>query len=132
MKQDSMLMFDNEALHHSERKPRKALIKESQELPVHPKTFDWTILSDPERIGKKFEFDDFKTLFSFVLNLLKYQEEINHHGDIYVEHRSVSVEIFTHDVNAVTEIDLEFAKFCDSLFDDVQYHFIGKNHNDEE
>mgnify|MGYP003120612149 CR=1 FL=1 len=125
MNDNSMLLFDKEALHHSSKEKKKNRILESSDLPNHPRTFDWKLLEDPERIGKKFEFDDFKTLFSFMLNLLKHQEKSEHHADIYVQHRSVSVEVFTHDVNSVTELDLEFARFCDDLFVDVRYHFMG-------
>ena len=128
MKENSMLLFDKEALHFREKnKKNYKNILESTELPIHPRTFDWKLLDDPERIGKKFEFSDFKTMFSFVLNLMKHQEELGHHADIYVGSRSVSVEVFTHDVNAVTEIDLEFARYCDDLFSDVGYHFIGSS-----
>ena len=122
---NSMLLFDREAMHFQEKDKSKSSLNESSNLPIHPKTFDWKLLENPERIGKKFEFSDFKTMFSFVLNLMKHQEEVGHHADIYLQHRSVSVEVFTHDVNAVTEIDLEFAKYCDDLFTDVGYHFSG-------
>jgi len=123
---NSMLNFDKAALHHSNSKCKeKSRILESTDLPIHPRTFDWKLLEDPERIGKKFEFTEFKTLFSFVLNLLKHQETSGHHADIYIQHRSISIEVFTHDVNTVTELDLEFAKFCDDLFVDIGYHFAG-------
>lgn len=125
MTDNSMLLFDKEALHHSEIKGSKKNLLESSSLPIHPRTFDWKLLEDPERIGKRFEFSNFKIMFSFVLNLLKHQEEIGHHAEIYLSHRAVSIELFTHDVNSVTEIDLEFARFCDDLFNDVGYHFIG-------
>ena len=71
MKENSMLLFDKEALHFREKnKKNYKNILESTELPIHPRTFDWKLLDDPERIGKKFEFSDFKTMFSFVLNLM--------------------------------------------------------------
>ena len=127
MIENSMLLFDKEALHFNEKKKESNQLLESANLPIHPRTFDWKLLQDPERIGKKFDFSDFKTMFSFVLNLMKYQEEIGHHADIYLQHRSVSVELFTHDVNSVTELDLEFARYCDDLFTDVGYHFSGSS-----
>ena len=124
MSDNSMLLFDKEALHFSESTKGCNLL-ESSTLPIHPRTFDWKLLNDPERIGKKFDFSDFKTMFSFVLNLMKYQEELGHHADMYINNRSVSIEVFTHDVNAVTEVDLEFARYCDDLYIDVGYHFSG-------
>ena len=123
---NSMLLFDKEAMHFREKNKSEDALLESNSLPIHPRTFDWKLLENPERIGKKFKFSDFKTMFSFVLNLMKYQEEIGHHAEIYMQHRSVSVEVFTHDVNTVTELDLEFAKYCDDLFTDVGYHFSGE------
>ena len=57
----------------------------------------------------------------FIDELLLEQERMNHHALIQIEHRVVSIESYTHSINAVTEQDLILAKFCDEIFEDTKY-----------
>ena len=95
-------------------------------LPITPKKFDWTTLQAPERIVKSFQFKHYKILKAFLSELIDYQEKLGHHAKIIVEGNIVTVESYTHNVEEITELDLELAKFADLLYQDVQYYFLTK------
>jgi len=122
---DSMLIFDKEAMsHNSTKSSRSEFVSESQELPIHPKTFDWKVLSDPERLSKTFSFKYFNEAFTFSLNMMKHMEETKHHATISILDKSITVSTYTHNIDSVTELDIELTKFADSLFEDIKYHFL--------
>lgn len=98
----------------------------SLDLPIAPKSFDWTTLEDPQRLVKSFEFKHYKITKVFLNELIDYQEKIGHHAKIIVEGNIVTVETFTHNVEEITELDLELTKFSDLLYEDVQYYFLTK------
>ena len=95
-------------------------------LPIEVKKPEWILLQDPERIAKTFEFDSFDNMRYFIDELLLEQERMNHHSLMIIDYMTVSVETYTHSLNAVTEQDLLLAKFCDEIFEDTRY-FEGKN-----
>jgi 4a-hydroxytetrahydrobiopterin dehydratase len=98
---------------------------------VAKKTEGWEIVTDPNRLKRDFEFDSYERMWNFLNELLLYQEEVQHHGKIIIDHRKVIVEVYTHDVDDVTEIDKEYAQTADDIFDDVQYININKRIDDE-
>lgn len=95
----------------------------SDDLPVSVDKDDWDHLKNPERISKSFKFLNFEKLSFFITELLNYQEDSQHHAKIVIENNSVSVESYTHIIESVTSLDFELAKFCDNLYQDIQ--FIG-------
>ena len=94
------------------------------ELPIHAERPTWIVASNPERLLRKFGFDDPRQKKAFLVALLDYQEEIKHHALVIVDSAGVEVETYTHNVDAVTELDKELAKFCDELYEDVKYYFL--------
>ena len=55
----------------------------------------------------------------FVQDLLAFQEEFNHHAKITVDHPKVIIEVYTHDVDDVTELDKEYAASADEIRKDA-------------
>ena len=103
----------------------------SDSPPIVPSKSEWTLIQDPERLARSFEFEDFRKQIDFIDELMIYQERISHHAKVTVDYRTVTVETFTHDVDAVTEIDISLTKFCDLLFEDVQYYYAADGVDDE-
>ena len=88
--------------------------------PVVPvDTSTWEIVTDPRRFMKRYEFNSAATLMSFVNEVLQYQENIAHHAKLTIDHREVIIEVYTHDVNDITELDQEFARTADEIYLDV-------------
>jgi len=82
---------------------------------------EWSVLPYPERIQRDFKFDHMKEVIYFTNELVKYQEEINHHAKITIQNKSVSVVSYTHDIQAVTFLDNKIKKFCDNVYDDLNH-----------
>ena len=89
--------------------------------PVIPSEGIWETVSDPTRFQKKFEIPSQQELVAFVNEVLAYQNNVQHHGKITVDANSVMIEVYTHDVNTVTEIDQEYIHEVDNIFLDVKY-----------
>jgi 4a-hydroxytetrahydrobiopterin dehydratase len=70
---------------------------------------------------RTFEFQTFEEMSMFLAEVLAYQEELQHHGKITVDHRKIIIEVYTHDVNDVTEIDKEYTGVIDNILKDVEY-----------
>jgi len=89
-------------------------------MPVSVTSTTWKIVKSPNRLMKSYEFDSFEFFMSFLKELLSYQESLQHHAKLTVEDRKVTVEVWTHTVEDVTEIDQEYAKTCDAIYADAK------------
>jgi len=92
------------------------------DVPIVPFKETWEVLNKPQRLLKDFKFKSFFHLKNFLNEVLEYQEELHHHAAITVNHLLIRIEVFTHDVEEVTEIDLEYAKAVDLIHEDIQYY----------
>lgn len=88
-------------------------------LPIKPKSSTWELLRDPRRLSKTYEFKSFQKYNSFIREILDHESESGHNGMITCEYPSVTVEVTTHRLNDVTELDKKYAKVCDQAYDDV-------------
>ena len=93
----------------------------SNDCPITPSVGTWETVSDPTRYKKKFEFSDQQSLVMFVNEIFAYQAQVQHQGKITIDADDVMIEVYTHDVNTVTEIDQEYTHEVDNIFIDVQY-----------
>ncbi len=68
---------------------------------------DWLRAGD--RIKAEFEFDSFVTAFDFMTEVADMAERLNHHPEWFNVYNKVSIELTTHDLGGITDLDLEFA-----------------------
>ena len=68
-----------------------------------------------EAIEKQFDNGDFKGSVDFVNRLTPEAEELNHHPDLAISWKDVTVTITTHSEGGLTEGDFELARRIDSL-----------------
>ncbi len=101
------------------------------EVPVAVSISAWEIVTSPNRLMKTFEFDDFGVMKAFLDELLNYQENTGHHAKLTVDARKIIIEVYTHDVDDVTELDTEYAAMADAIHEDVK-HFIMINMQEHE
>ena len=66
-------------------------------------------------LRKTFKFPNFKTALDFVNRVGAMAEEQNHHPDLHLAWGKVTVEIWTHKIDGLTESDFVFAAKCDQL-----------------
>ena len=103
----------------------------SADCPVVPSEGVWETVTDPTRFQKTFQFSDQRELILFVNEVMAYQNHVQHHGKITIDYDSVMIEVYTHDVNTVTELDQEYVHEVDNILIDAQYSSgLGRN-NDE-
>lgn len=57
----------------------------------------------------------------FVIGLLNHEKQVGHNAVITIVSDKVSLRLTTHDVDRITELDKEYASYCDVLYRDVVY-----------
>lgn len=62
-----------------------------------------------------FEFPDFPAAIDFVGVIAELAEEFRHHPRIYIDYNQVELELYTHDEDAITQKDIDFARAVEQL-----------------
>jgi 4a-hydroxytetrahydrobiopterin dehydratase len=62
------------------------------------------------KLHKDFKFKDFKEAFAFMTCVATYAEELKHHPEWSNSYDKVSIDLFTHDVGGISDLDVELAK----------------------
>ena len=75
---------------------------------------DWN--KNPSELTKRFEFENYEQVVQFVNQLAELAAELNHHPKITFGWAYVQVATYSHDQNAVTERDHQFAERADELY----------------
>ena len=75
--------------------------------------------SNDERdaITREFKFSDFKTAFSFMTKVALKAEQIGPHPEWYNVYNKVLITLTTHDVNGLSEKDIELGKYIDNQYE---------------
>lgn len=81
-------------------------------LSEHP---DWTVNAEGafERV---FSFDDHFAGHDLADRLAHHAEDVDHHPDLSIGWRKLTVRLKTHSANALTDRDTEFVEWIDSFF----------------
>jgi len=78
---------------------------------------DWelrAVTGTPEKIAKRFKFDDFLGTMAFVDKMAALAEEQGHHPDFCVHYSEVEVTLWTHAVGGLSENDFIMAAKIDA------------------
>jgi len=96
-------------------------------LPIQPKEAEAPIFASDRwksvdgALYKTYKFRRHVDRNNFIISLLSYESSVEHNADINIEHDQVSLKLQTKDLNRVTEIDKEYARYADLLFKDLVY-----------
>jgi 4a-hydroxytetrahydrobiopterin dehydratase len=74
---------------------------------------NWKVVNG--KINKTFEFDDFVQAFGFMTKVAMNAERINHHPEWFNVYNRVRIDLMTHDVNGISNYDIEHRHYCQSL-----------------
>jgi 4a-hydroxytetrahydrobiopterin dehydratase len=74
----------------------------------------WKLDERRDAITKEFQFTNFIEAFSWMTKVAFWAEKINHHPEWFNVYRTVSVILTTHDVEGLSNLDLELAEKMDS------------------
>jgi 4a-hydroxytetrahydrobiopterin dehydratase len=69
------------------------------------------------KIRRKFEFTDFPEAINFVKKTAEIAEDQNHHPNILIEYNQVTITVWTHEENAITDKDIKLALSVNSVFE---------------
>jgi 4a-hydroxytetrahydrobiopterin dehydratase len=72
----------------------------------------WGVV-DGRKLTKSYRFADFAAALAFVDRVGAIAEEQGHHPDVYLAWGKVTLEVWTHKINGLTESDFIFAAKCD-------------------
>ncbi len=67
-------------------------------------------------LTRTYRFKNFKDAMAYAGLVGAMAEEQQHHPDLHVAWGSVTVEIWTHKIDGLTESDVVFAAKCDALY----------------
>jgi 4a-hydroxytetrahydrobiopterin dehydratase len=76
----------------------------------------WSVAPDQkDAIAKTYLFADFNEAFGFMTRVAIMADKLDHHPEWFNVYNRVEVLLTTHDADGVTELDVEMAKFMDSV-----------------
>lgn len=71
---------------------------------------------DELKINKTFKFANFLEALDFVNKVGQLAEEAKHHPDFHIYYNQVSLELWTHDVQGLSEKDFSLAAKIEDLY----------------
>lgn len=98
-----------------------AIRTDDYENPIKPEVSSWQTVfeDDTEKLIKVYRMHDVRHVLFFINELIKESNSMNHHPVITINHKEITVVLYTHDLNQVTESDIVLSKFCDELYEDI-------------
>ncbi|HEV8320918.1 MAG TPA: 4a-hydroxytetrahydrobiopterin dehydratase [Myxococcota bacterium] len=84
-------------------------------VPLLAQVEGWEAVND-HHLRRTFKFPDFVTALAFVNRAGAVAEEQGHHPDLHLAWGKVTVEIWTHKIDGLTESDFVFAAKMDRLY----------------
>lgn len=78
---------------------------------------EWKLVND-HHLEREFSFPDFKSALAFTNAVGDLAERVNHHPDIYLCWGKVTVTIWTHKINGLSEADFVFAAKTERIYNE--------------
>ncbi len=73
-----------------------------------------------EAIARTYSFKNFRQAIAFVVQVADAAEDADHHPDIDIRYRKVTLTLTTHDAGGLSVKDFDLAVACDALAEGVQ------------
>ncbi len=75
----------------------------------------WTEVTERDAIQKTFVFKNFNAAFGFMSRVAMEAEKADHHPEWFNVYNRVDVTLTTHDVQGLSEKDIQLATFMDQI-----------------
>lgn len=75
----------------------------------------WQLTSDGHKIHRSLRFQDFNQAWGFMARVALHADKFDHHPNWSNVYNNVNIELWTHDVNGLSERDFKLAAFIDSV-----------------
>ncbi|HLO98882.1 MAG TPA: 4a-hydroxytetrahydrobiopterin dehydratase [Fimbriimonas sp.] len=73
----------------------------------------WELMGD--KVGRTFEFSEYQFGLVFATAVGRIADTMDHHPDILIGYRKVTVSVNTHDVGGISDWDFELARKVSAL-----------------
>jgi 4a-hydroxytetrahydrobiopterin dehydratase len=74
---------------------------------------EWEVVNN--KLNRTFQSKDFVTAFAFMTKVAIIAEKMDHHPELFNVYNSVMINLATHDVGGISNLDIELAEKIDSL-----------------
>jgi 4a-hydroxytetrahydrobiopterin dehydratase len=81
-------------------------------------TLDW-VLKDGF-LKKSFKFKSFNNAIKFIIKVSVMCEEINHHPKWTNIYNTIDIELNTHDINGISELDFKLSEYMNVTYNEVE------------
>ena len=91
------------------------------DVPIDPEPATWceVNLENKRCLQKVYNLDNAKFLLYFINELIHMSEESYHHPEILINQNEVTVTLYTHELNDITDRDIEMSKKIDEIIEDI-------------
>jgi len=90
-------------------------LNETERAEALAKLPEWTPTEGRDAIARSFKFKDFKEAFAFMTRAALKAEQMDHHPEWFNVYNRVEVTLATHDVDGLSQRDVELAAYMDSI-----------------
>ena len=67
-----------------------------------------------QEISRQYTFSGFVTAMAFVNHVADLAEKMDHHPDILIQYKKVTLTLSTHDAGGLTDLDFQLARQIDA------------------
>lgn len=99
------------------------LTGDTRDLPitdVRSKVDGWKLLENPNRYTRLIKIGDETKFNSFVMDILELQSETGHHARMTIQFPQIKLEVWTHTLSDVTEVDQEWCQSANDILGSYQ------------
>ena len=95
------------------------LDQDSSDLPLSAVKTSWDVNED--HMTRTYQINSRSHFSYFLSSLLDHSAEVGHDPVLTVKYPKINVKLKTDSVDEVTELDIEYSKFIDEIFEDILY-----------
>jgi pterin-4a-carbinolamine dehydratase len=106
------------------------LLNENTEQPITPKGTGWDHLADPNRLRRIFTIENQCSRRIFVNDVLNLADQSMHGIIVRIRGEEAEVEIYTEELDDITNMDFEYAKDVDEMYVDAMFSCNNQNLGD--
>ena len=90
-----------------------ALLSAPEREQLGAKLNHWQVMDD--RLKRQCQFNDFSEAFAFMTRVALLAETMQHHPNWSNVYNRVSIELTTHDLGGLSDLDVQLARSIDAL-----------------
>jgi 4a-hydroxytetrahydrobiopterin dehydratase len=91
----------------------KAKLTEKEIATAITKLPEWKVVNG--KLNRAFKFDSFVDAFAFLTKVAFAADKLDHHPELFNVYNRVVIDLATHDVDGISDLDIELAKKIDIL-----------------